>query len=268
MALDSASSLAANSTLDRARSTLRRIAVQGVSGVVAGIVVGGVGGRVVMRVSALAAGDDVVGRITENGNRIGVISLDGTIALIVFGGALTGAVAAILVVMLRTWLRWAGRWQGLVTGVALLGIAGAILIDAANRDFHILDPGWFNVALFAVLIVGYGWAAVALADWWLQRHAEPARAVFHIAPIAIGAPLTIPLFGSFLSTEFCTCDDPMVGVGIALIAVGAVTAAAMIAEIAGRHEASRRLQPAGVAFVAIAVLLGTARLIAEIATIT
>ncbi len=268
MALDAASSVVPTSTLDRARSAIRRIAVQGVCGVVAGVVVGGIGGRIAMRLSALAAGNEVVGRITENGNRIGVISLDGTIELIVFGGALTGAVAAILVVMLRPWLRWAGRWQGLATGVALLGIAGAVLIDAANRDFHILDPAWLNVALFAALIVGYGWAAVALSDWWLRRHAESAPVVFHIAPVAIGAPLTIPLLGTFLSEEFCFCNDPMIPVGIALIAVGTLTAASWIAEIAGRHDASRRLQPAGVAFVVIAVVLGAVRLVGEIATIT
>jgi hypothetical protein len=106
--------------------------------------------------------------------------------------------------------------------------------------------------------------AVALADWWLRRHTEPASVVFHVAPIAIGAPLTIPLIGTFVSEEFCTCEDPMVGVGIALIGVGLLTGTVLVSEIAGRGDLLRRLQPAGAGLVALAFLLGAARLVGEV----
>ncbi len=49
----------------------RRVALLGVASVISGVLVGGVLGRIVMRISALAAGPEMVGRLTENGNRIG-----------------------------------------------------------------------------------------------------------------------------------------------------------------------------------------------------
>jgi hypothetical protein len=67
------------------------VAIQGIASVVAAIVDGGLGGRLPMRLSALAAGPDMVGRITDNSNRIGTISVDGTLELIIFWrGALWG----------------------------------------------------------------------------------------------------------------------------------------------------------------------------------
>ena len=59
------------------RDLLRDIAVGSLAGLIAGLVVGGVGGRVVMRLAALLA-PEAVGRFTENGFRIGTITLQGS----------------------------------------------------------------------------------------------------------------------------------------------------------------------------------------------
>src|SRR4051795_12956364 len=59
---------------------LREIARVGVAGALAGILVLGLGGRVVMRLAALA-NPESSGFLTENGNAIGVITAPGTIAL-------------------------------------------------------------------------------------------------------------------------------------------------------------------------------------------
>jgi hypothetical protein len=56
----------------------RDIARGGLAGLVAGVVVGGLGGRAVMRLAALLVPDSA-GRLTENGNRIGAITLDGAL---------------------------------------------------------------------------------------------------------------------------------------------------------------------------------------------
>ncbi|HEY5651539.1 MAG TPA: hypothetical protein VIW46_08840, partial [Acidimicrobiia bacterium] len=47
---------------------------------------------------------DAAGRITENGNRIGEFTVDGTIELIVFGGLLSGVVAGVVWVLIREWI--------------------------------------------------------------------------------------------------------------------------------------------------------------------
>ena len=54
------------------------------SAVLCGIVVGGIGGRIVMRVSALAADESRIGMLTENGNVVGRITVEGTMALLLF----------------------------------------------------------------------------------------------------------------------------------------------------------------------------------------
>ena len=68
----------------------RRVALLGVAGVISGVLVGGVLGRIVMRISAVAAGPEMVGRLTENGNRVGEFTIVGTMILIVFVGGFSG----------------------------------------------------------------------------------------------------------------------------------------------------------------------------------
>ena len=63
---------------------LRDIARGGIAGAVAGIIVGGIGGRLLMRLAAMLQ-TDAVGFVTQNGNRIGNLTLIGTLGLIAFG---------------------------------------------------------------------------------------------------------------------------------------------------------------------------------------
>ena len=72
---------------------VRHIALVGLAGVVVGVVVGG--GRLVMGILAAVAPDRVTGRITENGNRVGELTMGGTIELLVFVGVFAGAVGAV-----------------------------------------------------------------------------------------------------------------------------------------------------------------------------
>ncbi|MGZ8630177.1 MAG: hypothetical protein ACXWZF_04325 [Actinomycetota bacterium] len=73
-----------------AEPSILRLASSIASAVITGIVVGGLGTRLVMRLSAMAADDSRIGLITENGNRVGDITGEGTIALIMFVGLATG----------------------------------------------------------------------------------------------------------------------------------------------------------------------------------
>ena len=113
-------SLAMDAASDRPSSTaaandvLRDIARGGIAGLLTGIVVAGIGGRIVMRLAALVV-PEATGRFTENGNRIGTITLDGSLALVVFVGLFFGVVAGSLWVVIRPWLPLSALARSLVT---------------------------------------------------------------------------------------------------------------------------------------------------------
>ena len=157
-------------------SLVRQVAVAGIAGVVTGVIIGGVGGRIVMRVSAIAAPDRVTGTRTENGFRIGDISLGGTLELVIFVGIFSGMVGAICYVITEPWLAWAGRWRGLVFGSVLLLIASPLVLDTENFDFVILRPRELNIAMFSALFLAFGvlmvWMRATLERWLPQAAME------------------------------------------------------------------------------------------------
>jgi hypothetical protein len=65
---------------------LRRFAAVFVAGGFAGLIAGGIGSRLAMRIAALAAPEAVHGFPTEAGARIGEITMEGTVFLILFAG--------------------------------------------------------------------------------------------------------------------------------------------------------------------------------------
>ena len=66
------------------------------AGLLVGIVVAGLGSRIVMRVLAIAD-PDAAGSFTENGNQVGEITFGGTIGLVVFIGIPFGILAGLIV---------------------------------------------------------------------------------------------------------------------------------------------------------------------------
>jgi hypothetical protein len=140
----------------RIPEVVREIAAGSLSGIAVGIVVGGLGSRLVMRLSAIAAGSGVQGVTTANGNRVGEITVGGTIALVIFGGVFTGIFGGLLYASVRPWLAPFARWRGLIFGLGVLALAGSLILDATNSDFIILRPPLLNVAMFALLFPIFG----------------------------------------------------------------------------------------------------------------
>jgi hypothetical protein len=134
------------------------------SGVIAGVMVGGLLGRVVMRISGFIAGPALVGVTTENGNRVGDITIEGTIALVVFTGLALGLVGGIVYAVMEPWLRRVRPWHGLAYGVALLLAFGSAVLDPSNFDFTRFGVPALNVAMFAALFVIFGLAIAWLFD--------------------------------------------------------------------------------------------------------
>ena len=77
---------------------IRWVAVRGITSALAGVLVLGVGGRLVMLASRLLH-PDAVGRITESENRIGEFTRDGTTGLVLLGGLFGGLIAGVIWVL-------------------------------------------------------------------------------------------------------------------------------------------------------------------------
>ena len=135
------------------------------AGLVVGLVVAGLGSRLVMRLLAIAD-PDARGIITENGNVVGEITFGGTAGLVVFIGIPSGILGGLIVYLVRRWLPARLLWRGLVLSVVLLALLGRTVIDPDNFDFLFLDPAGLAVTLFGALFFLAGFALVPLADRW------------------------------------------------------------------------------------------------------
>jgi hypothetical protein len=156
--------------MDRAVTArlLRLAGAAGLAGVMAGLLVGGVGGRIAMRVSGALSDAALVGTPTAAGNRVGEITLAGTIAIAFFSGALPGVIAGAGYAAMRPWLAPFGRWAGLAFGIGLLAAMGPAVLESFNFDFRRFGPAALNVAMFALLFPLFG---VTVA--WILGMVEP-----------------------------------------------------------------------------------------------
>lgn len=169
------------------RALGRHVGAASLAGIVAGIVVAGVLGRLAMRVSGFTSRPDLIGVQTSNGNRVGDITVEGTLFLALFIGLSAGVAGGVLYASAEPWLR-RRRWKGVIFGLALLAALGFRIIDPGNFDFQRFGSAPLNVAMFAALFVAYG-AGVA---WLFDR---VRRAIDGSGPIATGLEIAAFLAG-------------------------------------------------------------------------
>ena len=194
----------------------RHISVAGIAGLITGLLVGGVGGRLFMRIAGAAAPDFAQGRSTEAGFTVGEVTLGGTIGLVLFVGIFVGVVGAVTYLVFRPWLGWAGNWRGVTFGLLLFGVGSATsdVLNPDNFDFAILGNSGLVVSLIVVLFVGFG----AFLDWMfgiLDRRLPPSNdgsarwAYAFLAVMGAGlGGLTTPFI--LFSRQACDCDPPIV----------------------------------------------------------
>jgi hypothetical protein len=133
------------------------------AGLLVGIIVAGLGSRLAMRLVA-AANPDADGTLTENGNVVGEITLEGTLDLVLFTGIPVGLLAGLVVFFVRRWLPAAMPWRGLALTLPLLALFGPGIFDSESSDFRLLEPAELSVAVFGVLFPLAGLALAPLAD--------------------------------------------------------------------------------------------------------
>ncbi len=245
-----------------ARHIVRHVAVIGLAGTITGVVVGGIGGRLMMRVSAVLAPDHAVGMLTDNENVVGEITLGGTFGLVFFVGIFGGAFGAIAYVISEPWLAWAGRWRGLVFGLVLLAVASTFAFDPENLDFALLENERVTVAMLAALFLLFGPLLVwvrGMLDRRLPTVESDSSSIVGYALIdAFGLLLLAPFVAQFFIADACGfgCDPPRL-TGLFVVAAGSATALLWLSRV------TDRITPR---FVAVVVFGGYAALLGAVVT--
>ena len=147
------------------RALGRHVGSASLAGIIAGVLVAGVLGRIAMRVAGFMARPELIGVETSNGNRVGEITFGGTLAIALFVGIPAGILGAALFASAEPWLRRFRPWQGVAFGCSLVIAVGFIFIDPANFDFQRFGSTPVNVATFAALFIAFG----ILTAWLFDR---------------------------------------------------------------------------------------------------
>jgi hypothetical protein len=204
----------------------RNVALSGIAGLFTGILVGGVGGRLFMRLAGAVAPQVAQGRDTEAGFTVGEVTFGGTLGLVVFIGIFTGIVGAILYVVFSPWLSWARRWRGVLFGVILFAIGSATsdIMNPDNIDFSILKNPVLLVAAIFLLFLAFGIVMDAAFRFLDQRmpRAEGSGASINAPYILItlvGLLAFVAIFPALFTEEFCDCDPP-VAATLAMVLTG------------------------------------------------
>ncbi len=137
------------------------------SGALAGVVVGGIGGRLAMLLLRLTSPDVVVGMTSDNGFEIGVVSTR-TLDLLVATAGL-GALNGVLYAAFRGALPARLRLPLWTVFAAALG--GATVVDEEGVDFTLLEPAALAIGLFVLLPGAAAALVVLLVERWSR--AEP-----------------------------------------------------------------------------------------------
>ena len=241
---------------------VRWLLIRGLSAAIVGLLVLGAGGRLAMLGSRLLH-PDAVGRLTENGNRVGEVTLGGTVELLVFGGLLSGLAAGVVWALTAEWLP--RRWW--VVGAATTALGAPSLIDPGNRDFQILDPPIVDLVLLVGLLFGFGVVLLAVDDLLTRRMAPAAGdlgTVLQALLVLAAAPLAIPVFGGFFTRGFCFCASPPWWTGTFLVLAALASVWWWVAELAGRARHRPRAALLGHASVAAAISVATVDLVHDI----
>lgn len=196
----------------------RHIGMASLAGLIAGIFVAGVLGRIAMRVAGFTSRPDLVGVETSNGNRVGDITVAGTLALALFVGVAFGILGGVLYASAEPWLR-GRRWKGLIFGGAMLLALGFTVISPDNFDFQRFGIAPLNVLLFALLFVAFGASIAALYDAIRRIVERPGAASTGVEILSWCAALVAVLFAALSVLSVGGIGDLVPGL---VIAVGLV----------------------------------------------
>jgi hypothetical protein len=226
---------------------LRTLACVLTAGFVAGLLVVGFGGRLVMRALAATSGSSAQGRTTDAGERVGEITLGGSIGFLIFAGLLIPLASSIVFIPLRRVLPRTSWIAGSLLGLLLLATFGVSdPLSPDNVDFVILTPTWLAVTLVCLTAVLFGVtfsAIVARLDATLvpldqlgsdaprRRKVPNLSLVWLLIALPLAVPATVYVVGrAILHGRLAPTIDssPLRLAGYAVVTVGAIAAASAV----------------------------------------
>jgi hypothetical protein len=132
------------------------------AGAVGGLVAGGIGGRLVMRLMALVD-SETDGQLTDSGATVGAITLGGSLQLVLVT-MIAGVVGGLLYVGIRRWIPATRVPKGLVFGLLVMIVPGIIVFNPDNPDFQLFEPVLLLHGLFVGIFLVYGMMVVAVTE--------------------------------------------------------------------------------------------------------
>ncbi len=262
--IDRAASAEGSTIVSPIGEVLRDISRGGFAGAIVGVLVAGIGGRIVMRLAALLV-PAATGSTTENGNRIGDITLSGSLGLTAIGlviGLMSGTIWAVV----APWIPGTGLRRAVLAAPIAVALVGNGLIDDTNTDFFVLrhDPMVAALLVGLVALAGFG---IAMIDSWLERRlphpslgrdgvARAYAVVSLVGAILIAMPVALSYLGS--------SDQTMLLRGLTMFAVAGCTIAWWYRRLHGRADHPVVLMAFGRGTLLIAVLVGLAGTVPEI----
>ena len=174
-----------NSWRARLHVAVRTVGAAWTAGVVAGVVVLGLIGRLVMRILAATSGNSQ-GLLTEASETVGEIMSGGTIGFIIFVGLGGGIVSALGYLVIRSWLPTKAGTSGLIFGILAVGTLGVgDALSPSNVDFAILTPRWLAVTLVVGTGILFAITFTAIAARLDQVAKTPGRARILLYPALV-----------------------------------------------------------------------------------
>lgn len=190
---------------------LEELRVLIVAGVVAGVVLVGVGSRLAMLVLRLTSPDRVVGIQSDDDFEIGRFTLSGTYNLLLLGAAV-GLIGAGAYRLVAPWLIGPMWFRRFTTAAASAVVVGSMLVHADGIDFRLLKPTWLAIGLFVALPAVFGGMIgpvvdrVASPDSWTRQ----GRRIWAV-PLAVVVPfplMIVPIaFAVVLVTVLMAIDE-------------------------------------------------------------
>ena len=162
---------------------IRSVAAVFAAGVLSGLLVIGLVGRLVMRILG-ATSSDAQGVLTDADQIVGEITFGGTFGFLIFVGLLGGIITTLAYLIFRSWLPANAGSAGLVSAVLVIGFfgVGGSALSPENRDFQILTPKWLAIALVVGTGLLFALTFTALAARLDQFAKSPSERRFLLYP--------------------------------------------------------------------------------------
>ena len=181
---------------------VRYTTIATLAGLIAGVLGGGLGSRIAMRVTALMTEQWLQGSLTEAHARVGEITSEGSLFLMLIGGIL-GVYGGFLYTTLARPFPLPTAQKGALFGCYLLLLHGSLIIEGDNIDFTRFGLVTVNLSMFLLIPILFGVLVSYVSAWLEQRFPVPQRTVASIVwqlPALFGIGILLILSNMMIQT--------------------------------------------------------------------